>query len=148
MPDRLEMRAARLDLLRQRMHVAEAALERAAREDRVDAGGLVGQVRDLDRAMDRVGAGEPHAGAIGEPDRLHLAGLRVDRGQRVDADRRAPSRAAPPCARHRPAPARCRRAATARAAPCARRDRRTRTASRAQCRARRRRRRPRKGPAW
>src|SRR5512133_131897 len=34
LPDRLEMGAACLDLLRKRVHVAEAALERAAREDR------------------------------------------------------------------------------------------------------------------
>jgi hypothetical protein len=32
------MRVARLDLLRQRMDVGEAAFERAAREDRIDAG--------------------------------------------------------------------------------------------------------------
>jgi len=35
--DRLEMGIACLDLLRERVHVAEAALERAAWEDRVDA---------------------------------------------------------------------------------------------------------------
>src|SRR6202011_2996180 len=68
LPDRLEMGAASLDLLRERVHVAEAALERAAREDRVDARCLVGEVRHLGRALDRVGAGEPHAGPIGHLD--------------------------------------------------------------------------------
>jgi len=35
LPDRLEMGAACPDLLRERVHVAEAALERAAREDQL-----------------------------------------------------------------------------------------------------------------
>ena len=78
------MGGAGLDLLRERVHVAEAALERAAREDRVDAGCLVGEVRHLGRALDRVGAGEPHAGPIGYLDRRHLVGMRVDRGERLD----------------------------------------------------------------
>jgi hypothetical protein len=82
LPDRLEMGAACLDLLRERVHVAEAALERAAREDRVDARSLVGQVCHLGR--DRVGAGEPHAGPIGDIDRRHVVGMRVDRGERLD----------------------------------------------------------------
>src|SRR5260370_39166944 len=69
LPDRLEMGAACLDLLRERVHVAEAALERAAREDRVDARSLVGEVCHLGRALDRIGAGEPHAGPIGYLDR-------------------------------------------------------------------------------
>src|SRR5882724_5247920 len=43
LPDLFEMSAACLDLLRERVHVAEAALERAAWEDRVDAGSLVGE---------------------------------------------------------------------------------------------------------
>ena len=54
MADLLEMGAARLDLLGQRMNVAEAALERATREDRVDAGGLVGEVGHLDRAVSAI----------------------------------------------------------------------------------------------
>src|SRR6267378_5682487 len=54
-PDLFEMGGACLDLLRKRVHVAEAALERAAREDRVDARSLVGEVCRLDRALDRVG---------------------------------------------------------------------------------------------
>src|SRR5467141_4221347 len=61
-PDLFEMGGACLDLLRKRVHVAEAALERAAREDRVDARSLVGEVYHLGRPLDRVGAGEPHAG--------------------------------------------------------------------------------------
>src|SRR5581483_8575668 len=83
-PHRLEMCAARLDLLGERVHVAEAPLERAAREDGVDAGFLVGEVGDIGRGMDRIGAGKPHAGALGEADRLRLARLRVDRGERLD----------------------------------------------------------------
>src|SRR6266478_10248496 len=43
-PDLFEMGGACLDLLRKRVHVAEAALERAAREDRVDTRSLVGEV--------------------------------------------------------------------------------------------------------
>src|SRR5262245_59377419 len=57
LPDLFEVGATRLDLLRERVHVAKAALERAAREDRVDAGCLVGEVCHLDRSLDRVGAG-------------------------------------------------------------------------------------------
>src|SRR6516165_1707410 len=77
LPDRLEMGAACLDLLRERVHVAEATLERAAREDRVDTRSLVGEVCHLCRALDRVGAGEPHAGPIGYLDRCHVVGMRV-----------------------------------------------------------------------
>src|SRR5216683_3406852 len=84
LPDRLEMSAACLDLLRERVHVAEAALERAAWEDRVDAGSLVGEVCYLGRALDRVGASEPHAGPVGYLDRRHFVGMRVDRGERLD----------------------------------------------------------------
>ncbi len=118
LPDRLEMRAACLDLLRERVHVAEAALERAAQKDRVDARGLVGEVRHLGRALDRVGAGEPHAGPIDDRDRRHVVGLRIDRGERLDQIGAAPSRAAPPRAPPRPARPRCRRAGSGRAAPC------------------------------
>src|SRR5260370_37268232 len=57
------MGVARLDLLREGVDVAEAALEGAAGEDRVDAGGLVGPVGDCDGAGHRVGAGEPGSGA-------------------------------------------------------------------------------------
>ena len=44
LPDRLEMGAASLDLLRERVHVAESALKLAAREDRVDTRRLIGAV--------------------------------------------------------------------------------------------------------
>src|SRR3954471_1552897 len=64
LPDRLEMGAACLDLLRERVHVAEAALERAAREDRVDARPPGGEVCRLGRSLDRISAGEPHAGPV------------------------------------------------------------------------------------
>jgi len=69
---------AGLDLLRERVHVAEAALERAARENRIDAGCLVGEVDHLGRALDRVGAGEPHAGPIGHFDRRHTVADQID----------------------------------------------------------------------
>src|SRR5580698_9292836 len=82
--DLFEMRAARLDLLRQRMHVAESPLERAAGKDRIDACALVSEVRDLDRGLDGVAAGKPHPGALGDVYRHGLAGLRGDDGQRVD----------------------------------------------------------------
>ena len=78
------MGAACLDLLRERVHVAEAAFERAAREDRVNARALVGEVCDLDRTLNRVGAGEPHASPIAYLDRRHVVGMRVDRGERLD----------------------------------------------------------------
>src|ERR1700680_386688 len=81
LPDRLEMGAACLDLLRERVHVAEAALERAAREDRVDARSLVGEVCHLGRALDRIGAGEPHAGPIGYLDPPPRAALGCALGQ-------------------------------------------------------------------
>ena len=87
------MGAACLDLLRERVHVAEAALERAARKDRVDARSFVGEVCHLGRRLDRVGAGEPHAGPVGDLDRRHT-GIRVDRGERLDQiGARRPSRA-------------------------------------------------------
>src|SRR5471030_513352 len=62
--DVLEMRLARLDLLRQRMDVAEASLERRAEEDCRSAGRLVGAVGDLESALDRMAAGQPYAGAV------------------------------------------------------------------------------------
>src|SRR5260370_10014335 len=83
-PDLFEMGGACLDLLRKRVHIAEAALERAAREDRVDARSLVGEVCHLDRAMARLGAGEPHTGPIADIGRRRVVGLRIDRGDRLD----------------------------------------------------------------
>ena len=80
LPHRLEMGGASLDLLRERVHVAEATLERAAREDRVDARSLVGEVCDVDRTLNRVGAGEPHAGL----DRRRLVDMRVESDERLD----------------------------------------------------------------
>src|SRR4051794_13537506 len=67
--DGFVMGVAGLDLLRHCVDVAEAALEGAAGEDRVDAGGLVGAVGDLHCACDRVGAGEAGPGAVGDVDR-------------------------------------------------------------------------------
>src|SRR6185436_20670212 len=57
---------------------------RQAREDRVDARSLVGEVCHLGRALDRVGAGEPHAGPIGYLDRRPVVSMRIDRGERLD----------------------------------------------------------------
>ena len=87
--DGFVMGVARLDLLRQGVDVAEAALEGAAGEDRVDAGGLVGAVGDIYGAGDRVGAGEAGSSAVRDVDRgcigrRHLAGAPVDLGHRVD----------------------------------------------------------------
>src|SRR3982074_3979144 len=62
--DGLEMRLARLDLLRQRMDVAEAALERRAEEDRPSAGGLVEPVGCLLGDMDGLRAAQPPPGAV------------------------------------------------------------------------------------
>src|SRR6516165_3993007 len=84
LPDRLEVSAACLDLLRERVHVAEAPLERAAREDRVDARCLVGEVCHFGRALDGVRTGEPHTRTIGDLDRRHVIGMRIDRGERLD----------------------------------------------------------------
>jgi hypothetical protein len=50
------MGVARLGLLRQGVDVAEAALEGAAGEDRVDAGGLVGPVGGRNGAGDGIGS--------------------------------------------------------------------------------------------
>ena len=63
------MRVARLDLLGDGVDVAEAALEGAAGEDRVDAGGLVDGVGDRDGAGDRMGAGETRPGAVRDVER-------------------------------------------------------------------------------
>src|SRR5258708_18010845 len=84
LPDLFEMGTACLDLLRERVHVAETVLERATLEDRVDARSLVGEVCHLDRALYRVGAGEPHAGPIGDIDRCHVVGMRLDRREHLD----------------------------------------------------------------
>src|SRR5579859_621469 len=51
--DRFEVRTSSLHLLRHRVHVAEAALERVAIEDRGRAGLVIGSVHDLLRLMDR-----------------------------------------------------------------------------------------------
>ena len=56
MADGFIMRVARLDLLRQVVDVAEAALEGVAGEDRVDAGGLVGPVGDRNSAGRGIGS--------------------------------------------------------------------------------------------
>ncbi len=61
MAHRLVMRAARLDLLAERVHVAEAALERAAGKDAVDTAGLVDDIRRLDGGVDGVRAAQPHS---------------------------------------------------------------------------------------
>jgi hypothetical protein len=53
---------ARLDLLGDGVDVAEAALEGAAGEDRIDAGGLVDGVADCDGSGDRMGARGPRPG--------------------------------------------------------------------------------------
>jgi hypothetical protein len=52
--DGFVMDVARLDLLGDGVDVADAALERAFREDRVDCGGFEGGVGDRDGAGDRV----------------------------------------------------------------------------------------------
>ena len=62
LPHRLEMRGAPLDLLHNGMNVPEPPLKRRARHDRIRAGGLVGVVGDLRGRLDRVRAGQPHAG--------------------------------------------------------------------------------------
>src|SRR5260370_4102029 len=54
--DGFVMGVARLDLLREGVDVAEAALEGAAGEDRVDSGGLAGPVGDRYGAGSRVGS--------------------------------------------------------------------------------------------
>src|SRR2546423_9576376 len=63
------MGVAGLDLLRQCVDIAEAALEGAAGEDRVDAGGFVSPVGDSNGAGDRVRSGEAGAGAVRGIDR-------------------------------------------------------------------------------
>src|SRR5205807_5898516 len=82
--DGFVMGVARLDLLREGVDVAEAALEGAAGEDRINAGGLVGSVGDRDGAGDRVGAGEAGAGAGGDVDWSRRAGAAIDLGDRVE----------------------------------------------------------------
>ena len=56
MADGFVMGVAGLDLLREGVDVAEAALEGAAGEDRVDAGGLVGPVGDRNSAGRGIGS--------------------------------------------------------------------------------------------
>jgi len=67
--DRLVVGIARLDLLREGVDVAEAALEGAPGEDCVNPCRLVGVVGDRDGAGYRMRAGEACAGAVGDVDR-------------------------------------------------------------------------------
>ena len=67
------MRVARLDLLRQRVHVAEPALERRALEDRRHTRRLVNIIRRFDRGFDCLRAAQP------DPN----AGRGIDRGDVV-----------------------------------------------------------------
>jgi hypothetical protein len=62
--DGLEMRAPALRLLRDRVHVAEPALERAVLGDRSRTGGVIRHVDDIARFLNRVGGGEPHHHAL------------------------------------------------------------------------------------
>src|SRR3954454_1158922 len=73
--DRLEMRLARLDLLRQGVDVAEAPLERRAEEDRRGAGRLVDRVGDVERGADRLAAAQPHPCPVGRAQRLDIVGV-------------------------------------------------------------------------
>src|SRR5467141_3086044 len=82
--DGLVMGIARLNLLREGVEVAEAALERAPREDRIDPGGLVGPVGDRDGAGDGVRAGEAGLGAVGHVDRCRRTRPPVDLGDGVE----------------------------------------------------------------
>ena len=58
------MCGARLDLLRQSVDVAEAPLEGATREDRIHPGGFIGEVRHLDRRLDRMRAAQAQSGTL------------------------------------------------------------------------------------
>src|SRR5271167_1658601 len=62
--DGLVMRVARLDLLREGVDVAEAALEGATGKDRIDSGRLVGPVGDGEGARNRMRAGEARPRAV------------------------------------------------------------------------------------
>ena len=72
--DHFEMRVARLDLLRQRVHVAEPPLERRALEDRRHAGRLVNVIRRFDRRFDRLRAAQSNADAGGGVDGGNVVG--------------------------------------------------------------------------
>jgi hypothetical protein len=64
------MGVAGLDLLGDGVDVAGAALDGAAGEDRIDAGGLVDGVADRDGAGDRMGAGKTRRpGAVRDVER-------------------------------------------------------------------------------
>ncbi len=53
--------------------------ENSQRAQPGNARSLVGEVCHIGRRLDRVGAGEPHAGPVGDFDRRHTVGIRVDR---------------------------------------------------------------------
>ena len=78
------MGVARLNLLRDGMDVAKAPLERAAGEDRIDPGSLVGPVGDRDRARDRVAAGEPRPSPFAHINRGDIVGVGVNVAHGVD----------------------------------------------------------------
>src|SRR5262249_33847717 len=79
LPNHLEMGAARLDLLRQGVDVAEAALEPTARENRIHSGSPVGEISYFNGSMDGVNAGKPHTRAVRQADRFDRIGTLIDR---------------------------------------------------------------------
>src|SRR5271166_4194523 len=76
LPDGLEMLLAPLQLLRDRVDIAKAPLERVLFEDRGRSGGVIGGVDDLQRLVNGKGRGEPDRHALVDGD---MAGA-LDRG--------------------------------------------------------------------
>src|SRR5258708_4798907 len=84
------MPVLRLRLLRERVDVAEAALEGAALEERGGAGEAVAGVDRVDGVLDRVGAGEAHRHLLIDRRRLRtIAGSPdgVERSQEIEPGR-------------------------------------------------------------
>ena len=63
--DRLEMPLGALHLLRDRVDIAKAALERGGVEDRRRAGGMVELGDDETGLLDRPGRGQPDGRVVG-----------------------------------------------------------------------------------
>src|SRR6266851_9423955 len=97
--DGLEMLLPSLQLLRHRVDVAEAALEWVLVEDRGGAGGLIEDVDDLERGVDREGRGEADRHPLVQCDVAALGDRLGDVFERTDqiAPRRSQPRTGPGC---------------------------------------------------
>src|SRR5260221_7139142 len=90
--DGFEMRGAALELLRHRVNVAEAALERVAGKDRGGAGRVIGGVDHRGRLADRIGGGEAYPHALGDRQAVRADDVAPDLGGRMGEEEPRPGK--------------------------------------------------------